>query len=240
MHCYVYTNAKLNTPLQQKGNETMPTIERTLLKTNTLTITANKVDNTAASNAIALIVRKENFEKKKNKITKEKEDKDASKYKERLELQREITKFNQLLPQVVDGYCNIRKIPDNYRSKVKEKVTRNYNGRILHRCIDHGLTQDKGKQFTPKPCVLDYAEKNIPESNKETEQYSIDDYLSFQSSDSIASDDISSKIISAENGADDADNEVVINTGHTAEHNVKAASDDVNAIQNAHVSFNLV
>jgi hypothetical protein len=52
-HCYAYTNTKLNSPLQQKGNETMPTIKRTPLKTNTLTVTAIKVDNTAASNAIA-------------------------------------------------------------------------------------------------------------------------------------------------------------------------------------------
>jgi hypothetical protein len=65
MHCYAYTNAKLNSPLQQKGNETMPTIEWTLLKTNTLTITANKFDDAAASNAIALSTGKEKNEKKK-------------------------------------------------------------------------------------------------------------------------------------------------------------------------------
>jgi hypothetical protein len=59
MHRYAYTNAKLNSPLQQKGNETMPTIKRTLLKTNTLTITANKVNNAATSNVIALSIRKE-------------------------------------------------------------------------------------------------------------------------------------------------------------------------------------
>jgi hypothetical protein len=64
--------------------------------------------------------------------------------------------------------------------------------------------------------------------------------LSFQSSDSIDSDDTSTKTISTENGANNADNEAVINTGHTAEHNVKAASNNVNAIQNAPVSFNLV
>jgi hypothetical protein len=51
---YAYTNAKLNSPLQQKGNGTMPTIKQTPLKTNTLTITANKVDGDAASNAIAM------------------------------------------------------------------------------------------------------------------------------------------------------------------------------------------
>jgi hypothetical protein len=95
----------------------------------------------------------------------------------------------------------------------------------LRRCIDHGLTQDKEKQFTPKPCDLDYAEKYLPESNKETEQHSTDDYLSFQSSDIIDSDYTSTKTISAENKANDADNEAVVNTGHTAEHDVKAASD---------------
>jgi hypothetical protein len=42
------------------------------------------------------------------------------------------------------------------------------------------------------------------------------------------------------NRDNDADNEAVVNTGHTAKHNVKAASDKVNATQNAHVSFNLV
>jgi hypothetical protein len=110
----------------------------------------------------------------------------------------------------------------------------------LRRCIDHGLTQDKEKQFTPKPCDLDYVEKNIPESNKGTEQNSTNDCLSFQSSDSIDSHDTSTKTISAENGANDADNEAIVNTGHTAEHDVKAALDNVNAIQNAHISFNLV
>jgi hypothetical protein len=48
-----------NSPLQQKGNETMPTIKWTPLKTNTLNITENKVDDAAASNAIALSFRKE-------------------------------------------------------------------------------------------------------------------------------------------------------------------------------------
>jgi hypothetical protein len=64
-------------------------------------------------------------------------------------------------------------------SKVEDKVTRNYNKHILRRCIEHGLTQDKEKQSTPKPCDFDYTEKNIPESNKETEQHSTYDYLSF-------------------------------------------------------------
>jgi hypothetical protein len=64
--------------------------------------------------------------------------------------------------------------------------------------------------------------------------------LSFQSRDSINSDDTSTKSISAENRFDDADNEAVVNTGHTAEQDIKAASDNVNAIQNADVSFNLV
>jgi hypothetical protein len=58
MRHYAYTNAKLNSPLQQKGNRTMPTIKQTPLKTNTFTVTANKVDGTAASNAIAVSIRK--------------------------------------------------------------------------------------------------------------------------------------------------------------------------------------
>jgi hypothetical protein len=66
MHHYAYTNAKLNSPLQQKGNGTMPTIPWTPLKTNTLTVTANKVDGAAASNAIAVSVRK-NLKRRKRK-----------------------------------------------------------------------------------------------------------------------------------------------------------------------------
>jgi hypothetical protein len=75
---------------------------------------------------------------------KEKEDKEASDYKERLELHYKNTKINQLIPQVMDGY-SIRKIPDVYRSKVEDRVMRNYYRCILHRCIDHGLTRDKEK-----------------------------------------------------------------------------------------------
>ncbi len=93
MRRYAYTNTKLNSLLQQKGNETMLTIKWTPLKTNTLTITANKVYDAANSIAIALSIGKEKSEKKKKKITKEKVDKDASDYKERLELQRKIPKF---------------------------------------------------------------------------------------------------------------------------------------------------
>jgi hypothetical protein len=100
MRHYAYINVKLNSPLQQKGNETMPTIERTHLKTNTLTLTANKVDNAATFNAIALSVGKEKSEKKENKTIKEKEDKEALDYNERLELQHKITNINQLIPQV--------------------------------------------------------------------------------------------------------------------------------------------
>jgi hypothetical protein len=88
--------------------------------------------------------------------------------------------------------------------------------------------------------VTSITQKNIQESNEESEQHSTDNYLSFQSSDSINSDNTSTKIISAVNGANNADNEAIVNTGHTVEHDVKAASDNVNAIQNAHVSFNLV
>jgi hypothetical protein len=108
----------------------------------------------------------------KKKTTKEKEDKDAADNRERLKLQCKITKINLMIPQVVDGYCNsYRKIPDAYRSKVKDRVTRNYNGRIWHRCNDHGLTQDMERRFTPKPCDFDYAENNHPETEKETEQH---------------------------------------------------------------------
>jgi hypothetical protein len=64
---YAYTNAKLNSLLHQKGNGTMLTIEKTPLKTNTLTITANKVDGLATSNAIALSIGKEKSDKKKKK-----------------------------------------------------------------------------------------------------------------------------------------------------------------------------
>jgi hypothetical protein len=69
----------------------------------------------------------------------------------------------------------------------------------LRRCSDHGLTRDKERQFPPKICDFDYAEKNNPETDKETEQYSTDGYSSYQSSDSIDSDDTSTKTISADN-----------------------------------------
>jgi hypothetical protein len=140
----------------------------------------------------------------------------------------------------MDGYCNFRKIPDDYRSKVECRITRNYNGRILRRCIDHGFTQDEERGFTSNPCDFDYAEKNNPETEEETEQHKTDGYLSYQSSDSINSDDTSTKTISADNGAVDADDGAAVNTGHTAEHIAKEASDNFNAIQNAKVSFNLV
>jgi hypothetical protein len=61
MTCHnAYTNAKLNSLLQQKGNGTMPTIERTPLKTNTPTVSTNKVEGaaTATANAIAVSVGK--------------------------------------------------------------------------------------------------------------------------------------------------------------------------------------
>ncbi len=59
---------------------------------------------------------------------KEKEDKVAADYKERLDLRHKITKINQLNPQVVDGYCNIRKIPDNYRRTVERKLKKTTTG----------------------------------------------------------------------------------------------------------------
>jgi hypothetical protein len=71
----------------------MPTIKRTPLKTNTSTVSANKVDNTAAPNAIALSAKEEKSGRKKNKTAKEKEDKEASDYQERLELQLKLPKL---------------------------------------------------------------------------------------------------------------------------------------------------
>jgi hypothetical protein len=121
----------------------MPTIKLTPLKTNTPNVSTNKVDGTAAANIIAVSVRKKS-EKKKKKTMKGKKDKDAVDYNKRLELQCKITKINQLIPKVVDGCCNsYRKIPDDYRSKVEDRVMRNYNGHIKRRCIDHGLTRDE-------------------------------------------------------------------------------------------------
>jgi hypothetical protein len=76
---------KLNSLLQQKGNGTMPTIEWTPLKTNTLTVTANKVDGAASSDAIVMSIEKKS-EKEKKKTAREKEDKDAADYKETSEV----------------------------------------------------------------------------------------------------------------------------------------------------------
>jgi hypothetical protein len=56
------------------------------------------------SNAFALSTGKEKSGKRENKTTKENKDKEALDYKERLELQRKITKIHQLIPQVADGY----------------------------------------------------------------------------------------------------------------------------------------
>jgi hypothetical protein len=70
---------------------------------------------------------------------------------------------------------------------------RNYNAHIDRRCIDHGLTRDDERQFTPKPSDFDYVENNHPETDEETEHYSTAGYFSYQSSDSINSDDTSSK-----------------------------------------------
>jgi hypothetical protein len=80
---------------------------------------------------------------------KENEDKDEADYNERLKLQHKITKINLLIPQVVDGYCNIRKIPYNYMSTVEYRVTRNYNGRILRRCSDGGRGFQTGGNVLP-------------------------------------------------------------------------------------------
>jgi hypothetical protein len=126
------------------------------------------------------------------------------------------------------------------RSMVKRRVTKNYNGCIVHRCSDLGLTRDKERRFIPKPCDFDYAEKYHPESGKETEQHGTEGYLSYQSSESINLDDTSTKTISTDNRAMDSDDGAIMNTGHAAEHFVKEASDNFKAIQNANVSFNLV
>jgi hypothetical protein len=69
----------------------MPTIEWTPLKTNILTVTANKVDGSTTSNATVMSIRKKS-EKKKKKTTKGKKDKDTADYNKRLKLQRKITK----------------------------------------------------------------------------------------------------------------------------------------------------
>jgi hypothetical protein len=61
------------------------------LKTNTPTVTLNKVDGPAARDAIVVSIGKIKLEKKKKKTTKENEDKDAADYKERLKLQLKIT-----------------------------------------------------------------------------------------------------------------------------------------------------
>ncbi len=58
MHHYAYTNAKQSSPLQQKGNGTMPTIEWTPLKTNAPTISTNKINGVAAGDAIVVSIRK--------------------------------------------------------------------------------------------------------------------------------------------------------------------------------------
>jgi hypothetical protein len=155
-------------------------------------------------------------------------------------LQRKITKVNQLIPQVVDGYCNFRKIPGDYRSKIEDRVTRNYNGRILHRCIDHGLTQDKERRFTPKPCVFDYAEKKIQRLKKKQNNIVLMAIRHFDQVTVLTQMILQLKIISADNGADNADNEAILNTGHAAEHVVKEASDNSMPSKNANVSFNLV
>jgi hypothetical protein len=82
--------------------------------------------------------------------------------------------------------------------------------------------------------------KNSPKTDEEIEQHITDSNLSFQSSDSINSDDTSTKIISTYNQANDADDGAAVNTGHPTEQIVKEASDNFNAIQNANKSFNLV
>jgi hypothetical protein len=57
LHHYAFTNTKLNFPLQKKGNETVPTIDWTPLKTNTLTVT-NNLGSATVVNTIAVSVGK--------------------------------------------------------------------------------------------------------------------------------------------------------------------------------------
>jgi hypothetical protein len=57
--------------------------------------------------------------------------------------------------------------------------------------------------------------------------------------DNIDSDDTSTKTINADVVANDADDGAAVNIGHATEHVMKEASDNVNAIQKANVSFNL-
>ncbi len=90
-HHDVYTNAELNSLLQQKSNETMPTIERTPLKINTPTMSTNKVDGTTAANPIDASIRK-NLKRRNRKQQKGKKDKDAVVYNKILNLRRKITK----------------------------------------------------------------------------------------------------------------------------------------------------
>jgi hypothetical protein len=99
--------------------------------------------------------------------------------------------------------------------------------------------QNEERQFTPKPCDFNDMKKKSG-TDEETEQHSTNSHLSYKSSDSIDSDDTSTKTISADNGAVNADNGAIVNTGHTAEDFAKEASDNFNTIQNANVCFNLV
>jgi hypothetical protein len=117
-------------------------------------------------------------DKKKRRTVKEKEYKVELGYDERLNLQCKITKITLLIPMVVDGYCKNRKIPDNYRSKVEERVKRKFNKHIKRRCLEHNLSPEEERQFTPKLSNLDYAENNNPESDEELEEHDSDDYFS--------------------------------------------------------------
>jgi hypothetical protein len=75
------------------------------------------------------------------------------------------------------------------------------------------------KDYSHQSLVTSITQKKThPETEEETEQHSTDGYLSCQSSDSIGSDDTSTKTISADNGAINTNNGAIVNTGHTAEH----------------------
>jgi hypothetical protein len=72
----------------------------------------------------------------------------------------------------------------------------------IHKSYFHGHNKHKmRKDDSHQSLVTSIMQKNNPETEEETEQHSTNGYLSYQSSDSIDSDDSSTKTISADNGA---------------------------------------
>ncbi len=99
-------------------------------------------------------------------------------YCNKLKLQHKITKIRQLIPQVIEGYCKQENILNNYKHKVEERVKRKYNRRIQCRCMEHYLTPDEEKTFTPKLEDLAYAE-NENTTDEEEEEHDTDDFHSY-------------------------------------------------------------